>query len=82
MALLKSYGVADEDIIHDYMRTNRNAFLPTIKKCLGVLMLTHNWELVKTCYTSFMAQRELIDNPDLTFFLFVKLEQSFYCFYF
>lgn len=62
MALLKSYGVADEDIIHDYMRTNRNAFLPTIKKCLGVLMLTHNWELVKTCYTSFMAQRELIER--------------------
>ena len=62
MALLKSYGVTDEEIIHDYMRTNRNAFLPTIKKCLGVLMLTHNWELVKTCYTSFMAQRELIET--------------------
>ena len=46
MALLKSYGVADKNIIRDYMRTNRNAFWPTIKKCLGVLMLTHNWELV------------------------------------
>ena len=62
MALLKSYGVSDEDIIRDYMRTNRNAFWPTIKKCLGVLMLTHNWDLVKTCYTSFMAQRELIET--------------------
>jgi len=62
MALLKSYGVADEEIIRDYMRTNRNAFWPTIKKCLGVLMLTHNWELTKTCYTSFMAQRELIET--------------------
>ena len=62
MALLKSYGVADKDIIRDYMRTNRNAFWPTIKKCLGVLLLTHNWELVKTCYTSFMAQRELIET--------------------
>ena len=62
MALLKSYGVSDEEIIRDYMRTNRNAFWPTIKKCLGVLMLTHNWELVKTCYTSFMAQRELIET--------------------
>ena len=62
MALLKSYGVSDEDIIRDYMRTNRYAFWPTIKKCLGVLMLTHNWELVKTCYTSFMAQRELIET--------------------
>ena len=62
MALLKSYGVSDEDIIYDYMRTNRNAFWPTIKKCLAVLMLIHNWELVKTCYTSFMAQRELIET--------------------
>ena len=35
MALLKSYGVADEDIIRDYMRTNRNAFWPTIKKCMS-----------------------------------------------
>ena len=62
MALLKSYGVSDEQIIRDYMRTNRNAFWPTIKKCIGVLLLTHNWELVKTCYTSFMAQRELIET--------------------
>ncbi len=42
MALLKSYGVSDEDIIKDYMRTNRNAFWPTIKKCFGVLLLTWN----------------------------------------
>lgn len=49
-------------LIRDYMRTNRNAFWPTIKKCLVVLMLTHNWELVKTCYTSFMAQRDLIET--------------------
>ena len=62
MALLKSYGVSDEDIILDYMRTNRYAFWPTIKKCIGVLMLTRNWELVKTCYTSFTAQRELIET--------------------
>ena len=62
MALLKSYGVSDENIIRDYMRTNRNAFWPTVKKCIGVLFLTHNWELTKTCYTSFMAQRELIQT--------------------
>ena len=62
MALLKSYGVNNEEIILDYMRSNRNAFWPTIKKCLGVLILTHNWELVKICYTSFMAQRELIER--------------------
>ena len=60
MALLKSYGVSNEEIIRDYLRTNRNAFWPTIKKCIGVLLLTHNWSLVKMCYTSFMAQRELI----------------------
>ena len=62
IALLKSYGVVEGDIICDDMRTNRNAFFPTIKKCIGVLLLTHNWELVKTCYTSFMAQRELIET--------------------
>ena len=62
MALLKSYGVSDEDIIRDYMGINRYAFWPTIKKCIGVLLLTHNWELVKICYNSFMAQRELIET--------------------
>jgi protein-tyrosine phosphatase len=60
MALLKSYGVGNEEIIRDYMRTNRNAFWPTIKKCIGVALLTRNWSLVKTAYTSFMADRKLI----------------------
>ena len=46
MALLKSYGVSDEEIIKDYMRTNRNAFCPTLKKCLGVgLMRADDMEL-------------------------------------
>ena len=62
MALLKSYGVGDEDIIRDYMRTNRNAFWPTIKKCLVVLLLTRNWSLVKTAYSSFMVDRQLIET--------------------
>jgi len=62
MALLKSYGVGDGEIIKDYLRTNRNAFWPTIKKCLVVGLLTQNWNLVKTAYTSFMAQRELIET--------------------
>ncbi len=62
MALLKSYGVGDEEIVDDYMRTNRNAFWPTLKKCLGVGLLTWNWYLVKTAYKSFMAQRELIET--------------------
>ena len=62
MALLKSYGVRDEEIIRDYMRTNRNAFWPTIKKCIGVLLLTRNWSLVKIAYSSFMANRQLIET--------------------
>ena len=62
MALLKSYGVSDDVIIKDYMRTNRNAFWPTIKKCIGIGLLTWNWSLVKTAYKSFMAQRELIET--------------------
>ena len=62
MALLKSYGVGDGEIIKDYLRTNRNAFWPTIKKCMVVGLLTQNWNLVKTAYTSFMAQRELIET--------------------
>jgi protein-tyrosine phosphatase len=60
MALLKSYGVSDEEIIKDYMRTNRNAFWPTIKKCVGVAFLTHKWHFVATAYHSFMADKELI----------------------
>lgn len=62
MALLKSYGVGDSEIVKDYLRTNRNAFWPTIKKCLGVGLLTQNWDLVRTAYRSFMAQRELIET--------------------
>ena len=61
MALLKSYGIGNEEIVRDFMRINRNAFLPTIKKCLGVALLTGNWTLVKTGYKSFMADRKLIE---------------------
>ena len=60
MALLKSYGVSDEEIVADYLRTNRNAFWPTLKKCVGIGLLTRNWDLVKTAYKSFMADKELI----------------------
>lgn len=60
MALLKSYGVGDNEIVKDYLRTNRNAFWPTIKKCLGVGLLTQNWDLVRTAYRSFMADSDLI----------------------
>ena len=60
MALLKSYGVVNEAIIRDYLHTNRNAFWPTIKKCIGIALMTRNWDLVKTAYKSFMADRKLI----------------------
>lgn len=62
MALMKSYGVSDEDIIRDYMRTNRNAFWPTIKKCVGVGLLTKNWSLVMSAYKSLMVNRKLIET--------------------
>jgi len=61
MALLKSYGVSDEEIIRDYMRTNRNVFWPTVKKCLGIAVLTRNWGLVKTAYKLFLVDRQLIE---------------------
>ena len=60
MALLKSYGVADDEIVKDYMRTNRNVFWSTLKKCIGVALMTRNWTLVKTAYQSFMADSKLI----------------------
>lgn len=62
MALLKSYGVSNTEIIKDYMRTNRNALLPTLRKCLGIGLMTWNWDLVKAAYRSFMAQNELIET--------------------
>lgn len=62
MALLKSYGVSNEEIIKDYMRTNRYAFWPTVKKCVGIGLLTRNWSLVKIAYKSFMADRKLIET--------------------
>ena len=43
-------------------RTKFKRFIVSLMAMLGVLILTHNWELVKICYTSFMAQRELIER--------------------
>ena len=61
MALLKSYGVGNDEIVKDFMRTNRNVFWPTIKKCIGVALLMRNWGFVKTAYKCLMADRELIE---------------------
>ncbi|MBR2235697.1 MAG: hypothetical protein IJ892_11670, partial [Prevotella sp.] len=60
-ALMKSYGIGDKEIVKEFMRTNRNVFWPTMKKCLGVALLTQNWDLVKTAYRCFMADRKLIE---------------------
>lgn len=62
MALLKSYGVGSEDIVRDYLRTNRHTFWPTVKKCLGVAYLTRSWSLTKTAYSAFMVHRALIET--------------------
>ncbi|MCR4852207.1 MAG: tyrosine-protein phosphatase [Prevotella sp.] len=62
MALFKSYGVGDEEIVKDYLRTNRNAFWPTVKKCVAVAFLTKSWRLTRTVYQSFMADRRLIET--------------------
>ena len=62
MALLKSYGVSDKEIIRDYMRTGRYAFWPTVKKCVGVGLLTRNWGLVKVAYKGFMPEKGLIEK--------------------
>lgn len=60
MALLMDKGVEDEVIIKDYMKTNQSAFFPTMKKCLGIWLLTQNWEMVKTIYSCFMTNKSRI----------------------
>lgn len=62
MALLKTYGVSDEEVVKDYMATNRNALLPTLKKCCIVGLLTWKWSFVKTAYHALMADRKLIET--------------------
>lgn len=61
MAVLKSYGISDQAIIDDFLLTNRDAFWPTIKKCIAVGLLTRKWKFVKLTYTCFMADRNLIE---------------------
>jgi len=48
--------------VKDYLLTNRNTFLPTVRKCLGIGLMTWNWSLVKAAYHSFMADRKLIET--------------------
>jgi len=60
MALLKEYGASDEVIIRDFMRTNHSALLPTLKKCIGVFLITRNWQFVRIAYDALMAHKEHI----------------------
>lgn len=60
MALLKSYGVGDGEIVKDYMRSNRYLLLPTLKKCIGVALLLRDWRMVRIAYSSLMADSRLI----------------------
>ncbi|MCQ2288807.1 MAG: tyrosine-protein phosphatase [Muribaculaceae bacterium] len=60
MNLLRSLGASDKDIVKDYMRTNRSALWPTLKKCAGIFMLTHNMAIVKAAYRCFMANEKLL----------------------
>lgn len=61
MALLKSYGVSDEEIIKDYLRTNRNAFLPALGKSIGIFLMTGSIEIARTVFKAYMAHRHLIE---------------------
>ena len=62
MALLRRLGVADRDIVKDYMRTNRNAFLPALGKSLGVFTMTGNWRMAAVVCKAYMADRRLIET--------------------
>lgn len=60
MALLMGKGVEEDVIIKDYLKTNRSAFIPTIKRCFGVWLMTHNWDLTKATYSCFMTNESTI----------------------
>jgi len=57
--LLRSLGVSDEEIMKDYLKTNRSAYIPTLVKCIGVYLLTRDKILTKYAYRCFLAQRDI-----------------------
>ena len=61
MALLRKFGVRDQDIVQDYLRTNRNAFLPALGKSIGIFLMTGSLEIARTVYKAYMAHRHLIE---------------------
>lgn len=61
MALLRKLGVSDQDIIKDYLRTNRNAFLPALGKSIGIFLMTGSMGIASAVYQAYMAHRHLIE---------------------
>ncbi len=68
------YSRGQLDLVVNHLRKNAAEGKCTLFHCTagkdrtGIVSMAllksygHNWELVKTCYTSFMAQRELIET--------------------
>ncbi len=59
MSLLRSLGASDTDIMRDYMRTNRSALWPTVKKCLAILVFTRSLTIARAALDCFLAHRRL-----------------------
>ena len=62
MALLKSYGVGDEEIIKDYLLTNCNSFWSVVRKSVGIALMTRNLQLARIAFSGFRAHREHIEE--------------------
>ncbi len=60
MALLVEMGYGDKEIERDFMRTNRHAFLPALKKSFAAWLFTRNWTLTIVAFHALMAERKLI----------------------
>ena len=58
MALLMQMGASEKTILKDYLRTNRAVRWDTLKKCIGIFLLTHNLSFVRFAYRCFMANKE------------------------
>lgn len=60
MALLKEFGASDDDIVRDYMASNRHLFFTAMGKCVGAWLLTRNMEICRIAFHSFTAHEDLI----------------------
>lgn len=60
MALLMELGAGEQDIVDDYMASNRHLFFTALGKCAGAWLLTRNMEICRIAFHSFMAHENLI----------------------